>query len=331
MARVIISYFKPTFDYMNIDAVVTWVDSTDPKWIQQYQEVVGEPFKPSLRFTPTDNHPETELKMCLRLIKQNMPWIRNIFVVTKDGQVPKCLTNEIVVHHSDIGLGHVFNSLAIESSLHNIPGLSEQFVYFNDDIFVVKPLSPDDLFDSQGRPIVRILDNRQESEWANSLNYTSHLVNGEKYKALPHVPHPLTKRIMAYGENTLRPHWDRTRKCPLRYRCNEVTPVFASVLLALQNNTATNKTPDPIRDIWIHTVQSIPDFKRSIRGKNVVCLGHYMGSFETLEEALTGSDNDVGRFPGFSGSPGDTDVIYKVLLAISILSLIYWMESSISS
>ena len=32
MARVIISYFKPTLDYM-IDAVVTWADSIDPTWI----------------------------------------------------------------------------------------------------------------------------------------------------------------------------------------------------------------------------------------------------------------------------------------------------------
>lgn len=33
-----------------------------------------------------------------------------------------------------------FNSHVIEANLHKIPNLSEHFIYFNDDVFVAKPL-----------------------------------------------------------------------------------------------------------------------------------------------------------------------------------------------
>ena len=40
----------------------------------------------------------------------------------------------------------VFNSRAIEINLHRIPGLAEQFVYFNDDMFITKPVTKEDFF-----------------------------------------------------------------------------------------------------------------------------------------------------------------------------------------
>ncbi len=43
-----------------------------------------------------------------------------------------------------------FNSHAIESRLHHIDGLAEHFVYFNDDIVVVRPLQPQDFFLANG-------------------------------------------------------------------------------------------------------------------------------------------------------------------------------------
>ena len=38
----------------------------------------------------------------------------------------------------------VFSSPAIESHLHRIPGLSRQFAYFNDDVFLGAPTWPED-------------------------------------------------------------------------------------------------------------------------------------------------------------------------------------------
>jgi len=282
---------------MEIDAVVTWVDSTDPAWIRSYEETLGEPFKKSVRFTGENTDPETELKVCLKLLKKNLPWLRNTYVLTKEGQVPSCLTDEIVVHHRDVGLGPVFNSLAIESCLHKIPRLSEKFVYFNDDIFVINPLSPTDLFDGD-KPIVRLQQLNHTSEWIRSLNETSEIVGGwNKGTTLPHVPHVLTKTIMERAEALLGHHWTRTMKCPLRYRCKEITPVFASTLIALRDKTAIRKDIDPIRYTWMDTITSPKDVKyHRLSGKNVICLGHYTGPYEILEEAMCGDSQPLLQY-----------------------------------
>lgn len=82
-----------------------------------------------------------ELMYSLRSIEKYAPWIRNIFLVT-NGQVPNWLdVNHPKIHlvnHSTIfpNKNHLptFNSLAIESHLYEIPGLSDDFIYLNDDM-----------------------------------------------------------------------------------------------------------------------------------------------------------------------------------------------------
>ena len=43
-----------------------------------------------------------------------------------------------------------FNSHAIETSLHHVPGLAEHWLYFNDDFFLGRPLRPEALFSPAG-------------------------------------------------------------------------------------------------------------------------------------------------------------------------------------
>ncbi|MGC3978754.1 MAG: hypothetical protein QM751_11310 [Paludibacteraceae bacterium] len=57
----------------------------------------------------------------------------------------------IIVDHKVIFSGYedilpVFNSLSIENCLYRIPDLSENFVYFNDDFFLMRPIKPSDWF-----------------------------------------------------------------------------------------------------------------------------------------------------------------------------------------
>ena len=44
-----------------------------------------------------------------------------------------------------------YNSHTIELNLHRIPGLSENFVYFNDDVFLIRPVTPQHFF-KNGKP-----------------------------------------------------------------------------------------------------------------------------------------------------------------------------------
>ncbi|XMA37048.1 hypothetical protein O1157_11655 [Streptomyces albogriseolus] len=75
-------------------------------------------------------------------------FVRHVYIVT-DGQTPEWLDADApgitVVDHKDIfpeGVLPVFNSHAIETRLHHIPGLSDHYLYFNDDVFVGRSVTP---------------------------------------------------------------------------------------------------------------------------------------------------------------------------------------------
>lgn len=92
----------------------------------------------------------------LRSLEKNAPWIRHIYIVT-NGQIPSWLNTDnprvsIITHEeifSEPDALPTFSSPAIEFNLHHIPGLSEYFLYFNDDVFLGDVVYPYDLMDLQ--------------------------------------------------------------------------------------------------------------------------------------------------------------------------------------
>ena len=142
-----------------VDVVYTWVDGSDPVWNaareQRLSGITGtaqtRESSGQARFLDRD-----ELRYSFRSIHLFAPWVRKIHLVTA-GQVPDWLDVDHpmvnLVDHTDIlpadGLP-VFNSHAIETSLHTIEGLSEQFLYFNDDFFLARPVRPEAFFTPAG-------------------------------------------------------------------------------------------------------------------------------------------------------------------------------------
>ncbi len=142
-----------------VDIVYTWVDGSDPAWNaareQRLSGITGtaqtRESSGQARFLDRD-----ELRYSFRSIHLFAPWVRKIHLVTA-GQVPDWLDTDHpmvnLVDHTDIlpadGLP-TFNSHAIETSLHTIEGLSEQFVYFNDDFFLARPVRPEAFFSPAG-------------------------------------------------------------------------------------------------------------------------------------------------------------------------------------
>lgn len=129
-----------------MDAVITYVDGSRKSWIDSYSQKVGG--KPSLtRFRDWGT-----LRFLFRGIADNAPWIRNVHLVVSElDQVPKWLNSERVriVTHADIipsKLLPTFSSNVIELWLHMIPELSEEFIYFNDDVFLLNRCLPQDFF-----------------------------------------------------------------------------------------------------------------------------------------------------------------------------------------
>jgi len=158
IATISISHRHPT--PFPIDLVYLWVDGDDPAWLEKkiyWQKKYGiydEYIAGVARYRDRD-----ELKYSLRATEKYLPWVRTIFIVT-DHQVPKWLNTRHpkirMIDHTDIFPADalpVFNSSAIETRVPFIPGLSEHFIYTNDDVFVNKPLTWDFFFTEDGLPI----------------------------------------------------------------------------------------------------------------------------------------------------------------------------------
>lgn len=132
-----------------IDFVITWVDGTDKKWQEEKSKYSLEKSNDNrnIRYRDFDL-----LKYWFRGIEKNAPWVNKIYFVTY-GHIPKWLNTknqklEIIKHEDFIPAKYLptFSSTAIEMNLHRINNLSENFVYFNDDMFLLKTTKPDDFF-----------------------------------------------------------------------------------------------------------------------------------------------------------------------------------------
>ena len=132
----------------DIDFVVIWVDGADPEWR-------------TLRAKYANNESDSDearyrdwgiLKYWFRAIEKYAPWVRKVHFVT-NGQKPEWLNINSpkvnFVKHSDFIPEEylpTFSSRTIELNLHRIKGLSDKFVYFNDDTFLNAPVKPEDFF-----------------------------------------------------------------------------------------------------------------------------------------------------------------------------------------
>ena len=136
---------------VDIDFVMTWVDGNDPEWQiekQKYAKVADVRYNPNnARYREWDT-----LKYWFRGVELYAPWVRKVHFVTC-GHVPSWLNLDNpklnFVKHSDyIPTEYLptFSSHPIELNFHRINGLSEQFVYFNDDVFINAPVKPYDFF-----------------------------------------------------------------------------------------------------------------------------------------------------------------------------------------
>lgn len=139
---------------IDVDMVITYVDGNDNLYQNKKREYIE---KNNLN---VDYHPEirsvniNEIKYCVKSVIKYLPWVRNIFIVT-DNQIPPicrfCMKKgrvKIIDHKEIIEEKYLptFNSDVIESYLHNIPGLSEIFMYNNDDIFHLEKVNRNDIY-----------------------------------------------------------------------------------------------------------------------------------------------------------------------------------------
>nr|7S6N_A Chain A, N-acetylglucosamine-1-phosphotransferase (GNPT) alpha (GNPTAB) catalytic domain,N-acetylglucosamine-1-phosphotransferase subunit beta [Danio rerio]7S6N_B Chain B, N-acetylglucosamine-1-phosphotransferase (GNPT) alpha (GNPTAB) catalytic domain,N-acetylglucosamine-1-phosphotransferase subunit beta [Danio rerio]7SJ2_A Chain A, N-acetylglucosamine-1-phosphotransferase subunit alpha,N-acetylglucosamine-1-phosphotransferase (GNPT) alpha (GNPTAB) catalytic domain,N-acetylglucosamine-1-phosph len=230
---------------MPIDVVYTWVNGTDPKLIKEVTELKRSKRDPLIPECQGKQTPEKdkcyrddntasrfedneELRYSLRSIEKHAPWVRHIFIVT-NGQIPSWLNLDnprvSVVTHQDIFQNQThlptFSSPAIETHIHRIPGLSQKFIYLNDDVMFGKDVWPDDFYSHSKGQKVYLTWPVPNDTFADSLRYVNRLLNAQfgftSRKVPAHMPHMIDRLIMQELQDTFPQEFDKTSSHRVRH------------------------------------------------------------------------------------------------------------------
>lgn len=138
-----------------IDFVVSWVDGSDPAWLREYAKYRNPPVGSSKDedTEAAERYRDWDLmRYWFRAVEKFAPWVRRVHFVTwrhlppwLDDSNPRI---QIIRHEDYIPSEYlpVFSSCPIELLMHRIDGLSDRFVYFNDDTFLCRPVEPERFF-----------------------------------------------------------------------------------------------------------------------------------------------------------------------------------------
>jgi glycosyltransferase involved in cell wall biosynthesis len=211
------AFTSPAVDTIDfpIDVVYTWVDGSDPQWRERrdrrhrhvdgvYADGAGDE-----RFRDLE-----ELRYSLRSLHAHAPWVNHIWLVTDD-QTPAWLDASApgltVVSHRDIfrDPSHLptFNSHSIEANLHHIEGLSNHFLYLNDDVLLGREVPPQKFFTANGSTVHHL--SPVPLGWDTDADQSPHVVGAiaarelirrrfgrSIQQRLLHTPHPLRRDVL---------------------------------------------------------------------------------------------------------------------------------------
>lgn len=242
-----------------IDVVYTWVDSNDPVW-QEHRHEYDNAFEvQNVSANNAERYADrNELRYSLRALNLFAPFVRNIYIVTAD-QHPDWLADDHprvqVVSHRDIFPDPsdlpTFNSHSIEACLHRIPGLSENFVYFNDDVFVGREVGADDFFTMTGQAKVRlspsqfVYEGEPEpdaipTDWAayNSVRLLQSAFGLSPRRRVKHVPLVMKKSVMEEIEAKYPNEVKQTRSARFRSTADIALPSMFAQYYAMATGKA---------------------------------------------------------------------------------------------
>jgi len=188
-----------------IDVVYTWVDDTFPG----YADLLGQYAASGHDRNPNRTRDNLEiLRFSLRSLDRFAPFVRKVHLLTCRPQVPEWLDTEhpdVVVHHHDAVMDPAilptFNSFAIVSHLAKLPGVSERFLYCEDDMLFLNDARLADFLSRDGRakifakarlaPVHSELKTDTETPWNLGLATAN--------AALDRAFSPHRRRFLAHG------------------------------------------------------------------------------------------------------------------------------------
>ena len=166
---------------MKIDMVFTYCDGTDPKFIEEKNRYLKEKDKVNNKLIRFINI--NEIVYSVRSVLKFMPWINMIYIITNKQTPPVELNPKIrIIDHTEIipqKYLPTFNSDVIESFIHNIPELSEIFLYNNDDMMHTRNVNISDIIQENKfifRNYYNITElNKNYNEYTKRIHLTSQL------------------------------------------------------------------------------------------------------------------------------------------------------------
>ena len=197
-----------------IDVVYTWVNGSEPRHRALLHDILRRLGRaPSAdAVSPYRFADNNELLYSLRSLESHAPWVRHVYLVT-NGQVPYWLDlnnpHITVVTHQEIFINSshlpTFSSPAIESHIHRIRGLSNRFLYLNDDLLLGQPFWLEDLVSPSGSYTIYldsvIRRSPRNNAFYSSLRHTDRVLSA-RYGPAPrhmiaHVPFLLDRQLVA--------------------------------------------------------------------------------------------------------------------------------------
>lgn len=215
-----------------IDIVYLWVDGSDPAWrVKRRNSLVELDIEDLARYSNVEGRfrDNEELRYSLRALEKFFPNHGHVYIIT-DGQVPRWLSYSdrvTIIDHLDLIPQNklpTFDSGNIESYIHRIPGLSERYIYFNDDVFFGAPVNANDWFWDDGiyvawsdeslvsnepmRTDATSLENacRQSNQWFISTRGMEHSESSQfppiddqyehTFRTFAHSPRPMLKSVL---------------------------------------------------------------------------------------------------------------------------------------
>ena len=251
----------------SVDAVITWVDGGDINHQKKITPYLSDKRALKNKNFRTRFDQVEEIRYAVDSILKFAKFIKNIYIVT-DNQIPIFLKNDTnkyknvkIIDHDIIFKDKesylpVFNCRPIETRLYKIPNLSEHFIYFNDDMFLIKEVSLEDFF-IRGVPVLRgkwlkfnedmffkkIFSSKNKKTRAGhkiAQEKGAKIIGFKKYFKFHHTPYPLRKSTF---ENFFKIN-PQIEDLNIKYRFrnyNQFTPQGLVNHIEIQNNSCVLK------------------------------------------------------------------------------------------
>lgn len=217
-----------------VDIVYTWVDDSFPGYLEQLNQYVAD----KRDTNPNRTRDNLDLiKYSLRSLAAHRDLYRRIYIISCRPQVPSWLNaghpDIRVVHHDEImpaAILPTFNSFAIVSHMHLLPGLGRRFIYFEDDMLAGTRFGLGPLTAPDGRALVLTnpaysktrdqLDRAKSSPWdlaiATADEALGRVFGPRPRKHIGHAPRLMDRDIFAGMLDRFASEIETTRRSRFR-------------------------------------------------------------------------------------------------------------------